>query len=278
VSKIVTVNNHGLTVLEYRGQRVITLAQIDTAHERPTGTAGRNFREHRERLAEGADYFIASSDEIRRNNPGAIPDALRRRDVILLTETGYTMLVKPFNDELAWQVQRQIVSGYFAAARLLSGQAAPQMTGYVVDGCTLIESMQRALNLAPSATLGMYQKLGALAGIGDLVPAYTIDAPAANGSSSAPTLALKDLLLKFQVGISSQKAYRIMEQAGLVVHLSRPGKTETKWFWSFTEAGKAYGKNMTSPANPRETQPHFYMAEFPKLLQAIGLQGLLGAA
>ncbi|UXW27043.1 hypothetical protein IXO639_018115 [Xanthomonas oryzae pv. oryzae] len=31
------------------------------------------------------------------------------------------MLVKPFKDDLACHVQRQIVSGYFAVARSLSG-------------------------------------------------------------------------------------------------------------------------------------------------------------
>lgn len=33
----------------------------------------------------------------------------------LITEQGYTMLVKPFTDDLAWQVQRQVVTGYFRA-------------------------------------------------------------------------------------------------------------------------------------------------------------------
>lgn len=56
------------------------------------------------------------ADEIRRNNPGAIPDALRRNDVILLAESGYLMLVKSFTDDLAWQVQRQVVNGYFRQA------------------------------------------------------------------------------------------------------------------------------------------------------------------
>lgn len=66
---------------------------MDQVHGRPDGTAGRNFRENAGRLVDGRHFIRASSDEIRRNNPGAIPDALRRNDVVLLTERGYLVLV-----------------------------------------------------------------------------------------------------------------------------------------------------------------------------------------
>jgi hypothetical protein len=39
----VTINNKQLPAVEYRGQRVVTLAMIDEVHQRPEGTAGRNF-------------------------------------------------------------------------------------------------------------------------------------------------------------------------------------------------------------------------------------------
>lgn len=110
---LVTIHNTRLPIVEYRGQRVVTLAMIDQVHERPEGTAGRNFREHRDRLILGEDFVQIGSDEIRRNNPGAIPDSLRRNDVVLLTEQGYLMLVKSLTDDLAWTVQRQLVSNYF---------------------------------------------------------------------------------------------------------------------------------------------------------------------
>ncbi|WP_168416194.1 hypothetical protein [Erwinia amylovora] len=43
----------------------------------------------------------------------------------------------------------------------------------------------------------------------------------------------------------------------------------TRQFWSVTSAGLIYGKNITSPGNPRETQPHFYESRFPRLLDRI---------
>ncbi|WP_154235656.1 hypothetical protein [Xanthomonas oryzae] len=87
-------------------------------------------------------------------------------DVILFTETDYTMLVKPFNDDLACHVQHQVVPGCFAAAGLLSTRhIPPRLASYVGDGCALSESMSRTLNLAPSSTLGMYQSSARRSGI-----------------------------------------------------------------------------------------------------------------
>jgi hypothetical protein len=266
VTTTITVNHVELSVLEHQGQRVITLAQVDAAHGRPPGTAGRNFREHRERFVEGADFFEVTCDEIRRQSlEAAFPP--RTPKGILLTETGYTMLVKPFNDDLAWQVQRQIVSGYFAAQRLLTS-VPRQLSGYVGDGCTLIESVSRTLNLAPSSTLGMYQKLGAKVGHTDLLPAYAIDG---NGSgSSEPTAALQTLLKQHNAPIGVVRAYAVLEARGIVERRSRPSsRGGTKQFWTLTDAGAQYGKNITSPANPRETQPHFYTGTFPQLLQIL---------
>ncbi|AYO01535.1 MULTISPECIES: ORF6N domain-containing protein [Pseudomonas] len=104
---LVTIHNTQLPVVEYRGQRVVTLAMIDQVHERPEGTARRNFNEHRDKLIEGEDYFVRNSSEARQMGFVA-PNGLS-----LLTEQGYLMLVKSLTDDLAWTVQRQLVSNYF---------------------------------------------------------------------------------------------------------------------------------------------------------------------
>lgn len=99
--------------LEHLGQRVITLGQMDEAHERPDGTAGRAFRKHRSRLVEGADYFTVEAGRLATRNVGnpGNPSTMQP----LLTESGYLLLVKTFRDDLAWQVQRELVAGYFRA-------------------------------------------------------------------------------------------------------------------------------------------------------------------
>jgi ORF6N domain-containing protein len=100
----------------YRDQPVITLRMMDELHQRPEGTAGRNFRERRGKLLKGTDYFDVSYgewsqiDEFRRSE-----ESRQHAPVILLTESGYLLLVKSFQDERAWQVQRMLVSSYFRA-------------------------------------------------------------------------------------------------------------------------------------------------------------------
>lgn len=115
MSNIVKINNTDLQVVEYRGARVVTLAQVDAVHERPEGTARRNFNKHRARFQEGLDFFEVTADEMRTQSIDHI-FAPRTPKGVLLTEQGYTMLVKPFSDDLAWAVQRKVVTGYFRKA------------------------------------------------------------------------------------------------------------------------------------------------------------------
>ena len=110
--KTVTINQTDITVKEYQGKRVVTLKEVDACHGRPDGTAGRNFRTNKQHFIEGTDYFKICPDEIRRHKIMDI-SAKTREDVTLITESGYLMLVKSFTDDLAWDVQRQLVNSYF---------------------------------------------------------------------------------------------------------------------------------------------------------------------
>jgi hypothetical protein len=110
---IVKIGDVELTPVEYRGERVMTLAMMDVVHKRAEGTARRNFNENKVRLIEGEDFSKVSANEIRTHKICAISKK-SHEDMILLTETGYSMLVKSFTDDLAWDVQRQLVRSYFA--------------------------------------------------------------------------------------------------------------------------------------------------------------------
>ena len=104
----IIINNTPVLVKEYGGQRVITLKDIDTVHGRPDGTARKRFNENKKRFIQGEDYFVRKTDEAAKEYGVIAPNGL-----ILITETGYLMLVKSFTDELAWKVQRELVSSYF---------------------------------------------------------------------------------------------------------------------------------------------------------------------
>lgn len=108
--KLQTINNTEISIKEYSGQRVVTLKDIDTVHGRPDGTARRNFNTNKSHLIDGEDYFVRNSYEAQQEFGIAAPNGL-----VLITESGYLMLVKSFTDDLAWKVQRELVKGYFRA-------------------------------------------------------------------------------------------------------------------------------------------------------------------
>lgn len=107
---IVKINNNSIQVKEFKGQRVVTFKDIDIVHQRPEGTARRNFNENKHRFIEEVDYFIRNSYEAKEEYKITAPNGL-----VLITESGYLMLVKSFTDDLAWEVQRQLVNSYFRA-------------------------------------------------------------------------------------------------------------------------------------------------------------------
>lgn len=108
----VVVEGTELAPLVYEGQRVVTFRQIDQVHQRPEGTAKRNFAKNRRRLIEGEDYFRVGVDEIRTPPlQGRLPDGMT--SCTLLTQSGYLMLAKSLTDDLAWRVQRALVDRYF---------------------------------------------------------------------------------------------------------------------------------------------------------------------
>lgn len=137
----VAIHNIQLPVVEYRGQRVVTLAMIDQVHDRPEGTARRNFNEHRAKLIEGSDFFKVCADEIRTHNIVKISPRAHE-DVTFLTEQGYLMLVKSLTDDLAWTVQRQLVSNYFRPA------PAPALPGDYITALEHLLASKRSEQLA----------------------------------------------------------------------------------------------------------------------------------
>lgn len=125
MNELIHIGNADISVKEYNGQRVVTFKDIDTVHSRPDGTARRNFNTNKKRFKEGEDFFLVGSDEIRTSRLFPISDN-DYMDKVLITEQGYLMLVKSFTDDLAWEVQRQLVNGYFRV-RQLAADLSPQM-------------------------------------------------------------------------------------------------------------------------------------------------------
>lgn len=112
----------------WNGQRVVTFKDIDTVHQRPKGTASRNFKSNKKHFIENEDYIMLHSNG--RNSSidtkpfGKIPP----KGLMLLTESGYLMIVKSFTDDLSWDVQRQLVNGYFKVREASTSLALPMQS------------------------------------------------------------------------------------------------------------------------------------------------------
>ena len=110
MSNLIKINSYDVQVKEFNGQRVVTFADIDSVHNRPEGTARKRFNDNKNRFILGIDFFVRNSDEAKDEFGITAPNGLT-----LITESGYLMLVKSFTDDLAWEVQRQLVNTYFRA-------------------------------------------------------------------------------------------------------------------------------------------------------------------
>ena len=118
-TQLISIGNNQIPLVMYRDQPVVTLAMIDQVHQRPEGTASRNFRSNRERFTEGQHYYLIDYkglDVLRREFPGVF--GANAPQAMLITERGYLKLVKTFSDDLAWDVQDQLIDGYFRAKTL----------------------------------------------------------------------------------------------------------------------------------------------------------------
>lgn len=112
------INGHTIEAKEYNGKRVITFKDIDEVHERKSGTARKRFNDNKQWFVEGEDYFRISAS-VFRTLIGEMNER-HQTDVVLVTESGYLMIIKSFHDDLSWQLQRILVNSYFKAKEMQS--------------------------------------------------------------------------------------------------------------------------------------------------------------
>jgi len=196
-----------LTVREYQGQRVITFKDIDTLHQRPEGTARRNFNANRKHFIEGEDFFKITASEFRTAFGGM--DTRQQMDVTLLTKMGYLMLVKSFTDDLAWMIQRQLVKSYFEAHDMTprptaSDQApAPALTDSL--SAIFLQAIQQAIDSGKYFLQPQYKRIRQLHIAPDVEPLGVYD--------------------RYEVYLLSQLAYDIYVAAA-----SDPVSIQNLWF------------------------------------------------
>ena len=110
---IVKIGSKDLQVKQYKGQRVVTFKDVDMVHERAEGTARKNFGNNKKHFISGVDYFDVSKNDVGEEFSQTYGFDNKAPKGMLITESGYLMLVKSLQDDLAWKVQRELVNRYF---------------------------------------------------------------------------------------------------------------------------------------------------------------------
>ena len=131
MDNLVHIGNANISIKEYKGKRVVTFKDIDMVHERPDGTARKRFSDNRKHFVEGEDYFVLKPSDLEN---AELSEKRTLENVVLsnfgtalITEQGYLMLVKSFTDDLAWEVQRKLVSSYFNVHQSVNDQLSPEL-------------------------------------------------------------------------------------------------------------------------------------------------------
>ena len=146
------------------------------------------------------------------------------------------------------------------------------MASKLAGEMAIMECYTRLLKPAPSSQIMMLAKISANNGLdANFLPAYAVDAASdSTDGSSMPTKALTALLRDHGIKMSAPAFNVLLGAGGYLKRLTRKNtKQEVVEFWSVTELGLRFGKNLTSPNNPRETQPHWYVDRFADLAREV---------
>ena len=172
----------------------------------------------------------------------------------------------------------KVIRAYDGMAQIeRQAQQAPQIPAFKeAQELALLNLAADFLRVAPSGRLQMIGSLFQLRApdLAPLLPGYAVDAPqgAITAGSSAVTFSVTELLKRHGIKMATHKFNEALHDAGLLEQAQRKSANGGyKKFWSVTSYGQQYGKNVTSASNPRETQPHWYEARFPDLLEAVGI-------
>lgn len=218
-----------------------------------------------------------------------IPDALgRMQPTRILTEPDVLRLIVSSTLPAAQEFERWVFEEVLPSIRKTgsySARPAAQAAEVTALQLALTSAQMTAdiLRLEGSARLGMVRQAHELAGAAHLLPmlpAYAIDAPPdelTTRGSSRPTASMLTILQRACLGTACKKpttkmvasVYGVLLAAGILEQRTRPSTSSVTGFthfWSITEKGLRFGKNVTNEKNQREPAPHWYTDTAGELL------------
>lgn len=196
-----------------------------------------------------------------------ITDALgREQQAIFVNEDGLYDAILDSRKPEARAYRKWITGEVLPSIRKTGGYSIPNripsnpQLQFVQTQVYLAEAISRNLRLNEASRLGMYQSIAEPYRLA--IPQYV--------ESKGVTKALKDLLEDMHSPYSAIKFNQVLEAQGYIETKTRPSSGGTvKRFKSITDKGLAYGENLQSPRNQKETQPHWYADKFGELYRVV---------
>jgi hypothetical protein len=194
----------------------------------------------------------------------------RPQRTYFLSEQQATLLMTYLrNSEIVKNFKKRLVKEFFEMRKQLQSGSTPKDSfqqrkeQFQLDVIGL-ESSFRLLRVNEASKIGMTHKLYKEHGLStSYLPKY---------SDEQHTYSLSHLLKKYEVGISAKKLNLILLSEGYLEIKTRKSTGSTiKTFKSLTEKGLEFGKNVISPHNQLETQPHYFENRFEELIKLLNL-------
>lgn len=148
----------------------------------------------------------------------------------------------------------------FAAMENFITEIKKDNSAILNDELSLLKFSMDVLNLSDSGKISMLGNFGKIHNMDtSYLPSY---------SEEKITKPLSELLKQFNVSMSAINFNKILLEKGIIKELERnSSKGTTKKFKSIVNLD--YGKNLVSPKNPKETQPHYYEDKFKELIEIV---------
>lgn len=227
------------------------------------------------------DKMIIQLSDIQDGEQDSLPDHMKGSKITIINESGFYSLVLRSNMENAKKIKRWVTSEVLPSIRKTGSYSIDKkpkkkvfswddfadcsMEEYARAKMVVIEGLAKMMNMNDVSRLALIEK-----NFGQIVT----DLPDYVKVEDA-TLSAKDLLSRSGLSLKSADFNKIMENHGYLERITRTSsssKNGVKSFWKVTELGHKYGDNLTSPHNPRETQPRWYVDRFGELLKELGLK------
>ena len=163
-----------------------------------------------------------------------------------------------------WQA---LETGEATPAYMTASTKPKRASSQLAAKMAIARAAKSMLRLSETSTIRMLADIAKSEGIEPtFLPTYVNES-----LTKAITNMLKDLDHPLASKVRSI-VHPAFEAMGILEHLSRPSGSkpgEVRRFWSLTEEGLKYGRNETSPQNPRETIPLYFVDKFGELLERL---------